>query len=104
MATNEATSFHSFKIVKEIFVAITNTESSYSVIYKWQNNQFEKFQEIVLDEPKASSTFVINNETFLIAFANKSTQQSSVYKWLGGGRGRGELCPTAVSSNEPSVI
>ena len=68
-----------------MFLAVTN----YSInIYKWNNNQFEEFQEIGTERVKASAAFFINNETF-IAFANhhnthqKYSVQSTVFKWSG---------------------
>ena len=86
-----ATSFHFFKILPELFLSVTNsnngtTKSLNSVIYKWKDDQFEKFQETRTEYAMASTTFAINNSTFIV-FANRfsSSQgysvQSSVYKW-----------------------
>ena len=76
-----------------MFLAVANyrdgsTSSVNSVIYLWNSNQFEKFQEIGTEGASASAAFLINNDTF-IAFANsKNTQQggavqSTVFKWSG---------------------
>ena len=73
-----------------MFLAVTNAiENSNTVIYKWKDNQFEKFQEIGTEGRSDESTaFKINNETF-IAFANHFISQqgyavhSTVFKWSG---------------------
>ena len=84
--TDGATSLNYFKILQEDFLAVTNAASS--VIYKWKENQFEKFQEIGTEGAHANTAFVINNETF-IAFANyynsqlKFSAHSTVFKWSG---------------------
>jgi len=95
--TNSATSFNYFKILLESFLAGTNAVTMSAVIYKWKDDQFEKFQEIGTEGTgHANTAFKINNETF-IAFANwKNSQQgypahSTVlgtvrYLWLRGGR------------------
>ena len=76
----------------EMFLAVTNYNDELypptknSIIYKWEVNQFKKFQEIETERAIGSTAFVINSETF-IAFANhvKSGEgfsvQSPVYKW-----------------------
>ena len=57
-------------------------------IYKWNDNQLEKFQEIGINQVMASTTVVINNKTFIV-FAHRYNCQlrfsvhSTVYKWLG---------------------
>ena len=59
-----------------------------SVIYKWGENQFNRFQEIKTEDATASTTFIIKTETFLV-FANRRSDnqgysvQSSVYNWSG---------------------
>ena len=75
-----------------MFLAVTsysdnlNKPTANSTIYKWEVNQFKKFQEIETDRAIGSTAFVINSETF-IAFANnfKSGEgysvRSPVYKW-----------------------
>ena len=72
-----------------MFLAVTNALAKSAVIYKWKDNQFEKFQEIGTEGTgHASTAFVINNETF-IAFANWDNSQqghaahSTVFKWSG---------------------
>ena len=66
-----------------------STSSIKSVIYKWSNGKFNKFQEIPTEGAKGCSAFVINNDTF-IAFANyynsnqKYAVQSNVFKRSGG--------------------
>ena len=84
--THSATSFNFFEILQELFLAVTNQYGN-SVIYQWKDNQFEKFQEIETEGTgHASTSFVINNETF-IAFANWENSQlenaanSTVFKW-----------------------
>ena len=58
-----------------------------SVIYKWKDNQFEKFQEIGTVGAEGSTAFVIHRETF-IAFANHYDHNyridSTVFKWSEG--------------------
>ena len=90
--TNGATNFNFFQILPEMFLAVTsyndnlNTPITNSIIYKWEVNQFKKFQEIETERAIGSTAFVINNEAF-IAFADhfKSREgysvQSPVYKW-----------------------
>ena len=79
--------------MKEDFLAVTNSYngsiySTNSVIYKWNNSQFESFQEIGTEGAERSTAFLINNETF-IAFANRRktknefSVQSTVFKWSG---------------------
>ena len=82
IAANEATCVDFFKIIKDMFLAVTNFRIA-SVIYKWNSNQFKKFQEIRTDQAVMSAAFVINNESF-IAFANRRIAQPSiVFKWSG---------------------
>ena len=76
-----------FEILQEVFLAVTNMFAKSAVIYKWKDNQFEKFQEIGTEGTGHGSTaFVINSETF-IAFANYHNSQqgyaahSTVFKW-----------------------
>ena len=87
--TNSATSFNFFEILQEVFLTVTNALAKSAVIYKWKDNQFEKFQEIGTEGTGHGSTaFVINNETF-IAFANYDNSRqghavhSTVFKWSG---------------------
>jgi len=75
-------------MLPELFLIVTNYYGN-SVIYKWKDNKFEKFQEIRTEgNSDASTEFKINNETF-IAFANwRNSQQghavhSTVFKWSG---------------------
>ena len=71
-------------MLPDLFLTVTNKYDA--VVYKWKDNQFKTFQEIRNDRPMASTTFPINNDTFL-AFANHGTRSqgfsvlSSVYKW-----------------------
>ena len=78
-------------MLPDIFLAVTSDgyylkTPTNSTIYKWEDNQFKKFQEIEFERAIGSTAFVINSETF-IAFANyfKSGKgffvQSPVYKW-----------------------
>ena len=76
-------------MLPETFLAVTSDswlKPSNSTIYKWEVNQFKKFQEIETERAIGSTAFVIHNETF-IAFANyyssgeKRSVQSPVYKW-----------------------
>ena len=76
-------------MLPEMFLAVTSDDwetPTNSTIYKWEVNQFKKFQEIEPERPMGSTAFVINNETF-IAFANRrksgegNSAQSPVYKW-----------------------
>ena len=79
-------------MLPEIFLAVTSYNNvlypptTNSIIYKWEVNQFKKFQEIETERAIGSTAFVINSETF-IAFANnfKSGEgysvQSPVYQW-----------------------
>ena len=81
--TDEASGLNFFEILSEQFLAVANTRSTKSVIYKWKGNWFEKFQEIETEKAKACTAFVINNDTY-IAFANfKSSAKSTVFKWSG---------------------
>ena len=91
--TNSATSLNFFRIMKEMFLAITNyydgtTYSINSVIYKWKDNQFKTFQEIGTEGAYGSTAFVINNESFVV-FANSYNSQhshsvkSTIFKWSG---------------------
>ena len=89
LSTNGASKFSFFKIGKEYFLAVTMTNwyddvrnNVKSVIYKWKNGKFDKFQEIPTVGGYGSAAFLINNETF-IAFANKMSSTSNVYKWSG---------------------
>jgi len=86
--TNYATSFNFFEIGQELFLAVTYYYEN-SVIYKWKDNQFEKFEEMRTEQTGfASTTFKIKNETF-IAFASYFNSQqgyavhSAVFKWSG---------------------
>ena len=71
-------------MLPDLFLTVTNNNDA--VVYKWKDNQFKKFQEITDDNPTASTTFAINNNTFL-AFANHGSSSrgysanSSVYRW-----------------------
>ena len=82
-----------FRLHFIVFVSVTNSnngtsKSLNSVIYKWKDDQFKRFQEIrtETEDAMASTTFSISNATFIV-FANphSSSQgysvQSSVYKW-----------------------
>ena len=92
LQTNGANNFHFFQMLPEIFLTVTSYNevldrpTTNSIIYKWEGNQFKKFQEIETERAIGSTAFVINSETF-IAFANnfKSREgysvQSPVYKW-----------------------
>ena len=94
--TQRATSFNFFKIFSDMFLVVTNNngdttqsvDSVTSVIYKWGENQFNRFQEIRTEGAMASTTFAIKTETFLV-FANLKSDkqgysvQSPVYKWSG---------------------
>ena len=81
--TDEASGLNFFEILSGQFLAVANTRSTKSVIYKWKGNGFEKFQEIETEQAKACTAFVINNDTF-VAFANfKSSAKSTVFKWSG---------------------
>ena len=87
--TNSATDFNFFEMPQESFLAVTNAYAQSAVIYKWKDNQFERFQEIGTEGTCVASTaFVIKNETF-IAFANYENSQqgnaahSTVFKWSG---------------------
>ena len=81
IATKAATSFNFFKIIKDMFLVVTNYEDNL-VVYKWNSNRFEKFQEMGTDRGVASAAFLINTETFL-AFANTYHYQATVFKWSG---------------------
>ena len=68
-------------MLPEMFLAVTRDswkKPPNSIIYKWEVNQFKKFQEIETVIAMGSTAFVIHNETF-IAFANLF--KSPVYKW-----------------------
>ena len=88
LSTNGANKFSFFKIGKEYFLAVTMThwhavpDKETSVIYKWKNGKFDKFQEIPTVGGFGSAAFLINNETF-IAFGNLISSTSTVYKWSG---------------------
>ena len=89
LSTNGASKFSFFKIGKEYFLAVTMTNwyddvrnNVKSVIYKWKNDKFDKFQEIPTVGGYGSAAFLINNETF-IAFGNLMSSTSTVYKWSG---------------------
>ena len=84
LATKGGHSFHFFTIANEPFLTISNfrDDGKYgidvnSTIYKWKNKMFEKFQEIATKGCRASTAFVINNESY-IAFANEISSASSV--------------------------
>ena len=72
-----------------MFIAVSYPDSVRAAIFKWKDDKFEKFQEIGNLNAKASTAFVINNDTF-IAFANyyssqeRYSVQSPVFKWSGG--------------------
>ena len=90
---NRAISFNSFKILSDMFLVVTNTNNGTtrsvdSVIYKWGENHFNRFQEIRTEGAMASTTFATKTETFLVFANSKSDKQgysaqSSVYKWSG---------------------
>ena len=46
VSTNGASRIIFFKIGKEYFLAVTNWRDDVTVIYKWKNGKFDKFQEI----------------------------------------------------------
>ena len=79
---------------QELFLAVTNTYAN-AVIYKWKDNQFEKFQEIRTEEAEGSTAFEINHET-LIVFAN-SQQRNCPFQSIQVVRE--QLCQTAGSSD-----
>ena len=87
--THSATTFNFFKILQEPFLAVTNVaKDSNSVIYKWNDNQFELFQETGIEGGHASTAFLIKNETFIVFANNHNSQQgyavhSTVFKWSG---------------------
>ena len=83
ISTNGSTSFNFFTISQELFLTVTNSFGN-SVIYKFKNNQFEKFQEIGTERPWGSTAIAMNNETFIV-FANTQNQYSysTVFKWSG---------------------
>ena len=79
--------------MSDLFLVVTNnnddtTKSVDSVIYKWEENQFNRFQGIRTEEATASTSLALKTEFFLV-FANRrsdkqgSSVQSSVYKWSG---------------------
>ena len=87
ISTNSATSFNFFEMIQEMFLAVTNAWTKSAVIYKWKDNHFEKFQEIETEGTgHASTSFVIDNETF-IAFGENSQLEnaanSTVFTWSG---------------------
>ena len=91
IGTSGASSFTFFKTSKDeekLFLVVTNhrndnTHSVNSVIYQWNNNQFEIFQELETEGALESTAFEINSEIF-IAFANfyNSAQKHSVQSTL----------------------
>ena len=65
------------------------TYSTKSVIYKWNNGKFNKFQENPTEGAAGCTAFVINNDTFIAFSSNyhskqKYAVQSTVFKWSGG--------------------
>ena len=90
--TKGGVSFTFFKVLQEQYLAAANYRHDTlgyrinSVIYKWKNNKFEKFQEIGTVGAEGCTAFVINSETF-IAFANHYDNSyridSTVFKWSG---------------------
>ena len=87
VSTLGATDFNFFTIDKEPFLAAANVfddvTNRISIIYKWKNKRFEKFQEIETNECRKSVAFEINNESY-VAFADY-VGNSVVYKWSGKG-------------------
>ena len=85
--TSGASSFTFFKTSKDeekLFLVVTNyrngnTHNVNSAIYKWNNNQFEIFQEFETEGALESTAFEINSEIF-IAFANFNSVQSTLFK------------------------
>ena len=70
-----------FETQQEMLLAVTNSFSKSAVIYKWKDNQFEKFQEIGTEEAQASAAFVTKSETFIV-FANYyNSQQGRAVNW-----------------------
>ena len=83
---NGTSKLHFFQVWPAMFLAVTSSNLEKSIIYKLEGNQFKTFQEIETEIATGCTTFVINDETFIV-FANfiKSgngySVQSPVYKW-----------------------
>ena len=101
-ATLGGAGFNFFTIDKKPFLTAANlrngvTNSINSVIYKWKNQRFEKFQEIATNGCRKSVAFEINNESY-VAFAN-SAGNSVVYKWSGKGFRKLQTLQNAMDVN-----
>ena len=59
--THSATSFNFFKILQELFLAVTNQYGN-SVTYHWKDNQFEKFQELGTEGTGHASTAFVDKQ------------------------------------------
>ena len=88
ISTIGATSFNFLRSLPGLFLVVTNTDNTHSVVYKWEDRKFEKFQDIATEQSRASTVFVINNDTFIVFANHKSSRQgysvqSPVFKWSG---------------------
>ena len=102
VSTLGAIDFNFFTIDKEPFLTAANyrndvTNSINSIIYKWKNQRFEKFQEIATNGCRKSVAFEINNESY-VAFAN-AVGNSVVYKWSGKGFLKLQTLQKAMDAN-----
>ena len=74
-----------------MFLVVTNffdgmPKSTNSSIYKWKDNNFEKFQGIRTQGTEASTVLTIDNETFIVFaswYRSDFSHSSDVMKWAG---------------------